>query len=165
MSELYRLLVKSKDTRFAQFSQQILPDLKERFRIYNKEMRQQCKSSIKRTVNKIESPQSDVKPNDASCLGLIERQTPMFLLKTEQNTTTQENLIDPRKKINAIVRDLSNNISNEFTKTLLKNSESDNTADSRNINFSVQETKAVEFLKERSTDKTTSKIDADTLGR
>ena len=139
MSELYRLLVKSKDTRFAQFSQQILPDIKERFRIYNKIMRQQYKSSIKRTVifevsnaaKKIESPQSDVKPNDTSCLvlkdeesvrapidcekslafgadtnkclssennaytqtsgkaalRLIEKQIPMVLLKTAQNTT------------------------------------------------------------------------------
>jgi len=42
---------------------------------------------------------------------------------------------------NAIGGDLTNNRSTKFTKTLLKNSESDNTADSRNINFSVQETK------------------------
>jgi hypothetical protein len=83
MAKLYRLLVKNKDTRFAQFSQQILPDLKERFRIYNKEMRQQYKNNTKRTVtfdvsnetnkidnqnnkeklvNQIETPQSDVKP-------------------------------------------------------------------------------------------------------
>jgi hypothetical protein len=91
MSELYRLLVKNKDTRFAQFSQQLLPDLKERFRIYNKELRLQYKNNIKRTVvfdvpnetkkienqnnkeesvNQIETPQSDAKPNhDTPFLG------------------------------------------------------------------------------------------------
>jgi hypothetical protein len=79
MSELHKLLVK--DARFARLSQQILADLKEPFKKYNQEMKQQytvkfnvsnakkkidTQNNKDKLVHKMESSPSDMKPKATS---------------------------------------------------------------------------------------------------
>jgi hypothetical protein len=209
MSELYRLLVKNKDTRFAQFSQQLLPDLKERFRIYNKELRLQYKNNIKRTVifdvpnetkkienqnnkeesvNQIETPQSDAKPNhDTPFLGRthvvlkdknsVQASINCAHFENTKNASTEEILNNPAVSKNQsiefaktllkiseprrAIQSETNFVKNEFEKTFLGDKKSFfNEQRNENIKDASERpgkapSESVEFLQERSTDKTT----------